>query len=267
MADGAITVQGTYAFPSGPGYTIDVYQSPSCESGGAGTTWVGAFNVDSFGDGSQPFTSPVLTAHSSGTAITATATAPDGSTSEFSNCATLSAAPNVFTVDTTGDGDDGSCLPGFCSFRDAINAVNGYAGASATIKFAISGGWPQTISLLTALPPITTPVSIDGTTETGTPANTPGVTLAPLPSAAVGLALDLAGGSGGSTVRGLAFGGFSCECSPGNAIQVESNGNTIAGDGSESARTRPSSSRPVPISRSPATATPSAGRAPTPTCW
>ena len=230
VADGAITLQGTYAFPSGPGYTIDVYQSPSCESGGAGTTWVGAFNVDSFGDGSQPFTSPVLTAHSSGTAITATATAPDGSTSEFSNCATLSAAPNVFTVDTTGDGDDGSCLPGFCSFRDAINAVNGYAGASATIKFAISGGWPQTISLLTALPPITTPVSIDGTTETGTPANTPGVTLAPLPSAAVGLALDLAGGSGGSTVRGLAFGGFSCECSPGNAIQVESNGNTIAGD-------------------------------------
>ena len=91
----------------------------------------------------------------------------------FSNCATLSAAPNVFTVDTTGDGET-ACLPGFCSFRDAINAVNGYAGASATIKFAISGGWPQTISLLTALPPITTPVSIDGTTETGTPANTPG---------------------------------------------------------------------------------------------
>jgi CSLREA domain-containing protein len=226
VADGVITVQGTYDFPAGNPYTIDVYQSSSCESGGAGETWAGSFNVTSNGSGPQPFTSSVL-AHSPGTVLTATATAPDGSTSEFSNCTSLASAPNVFTVDTSADTEDGACAPGFCSLRDAINAANGYDGPSATIQFNISGGPAPTISPLTDLPAITAPVTIDGATQPATPANTPGVTLDGGGTDDTGL--DLASGSGGSTIRGLAFGAFDSE-SGAETIVVESSGNTIAGN-------------------------------------
>jgi CSLREA domain-containing protein len=220
-ADGAITVNGTYSFPTGSPYTIDVYQSPSCGPG-QGATWIGAFNVDSNGTADQAFTSPALPAGSTGAVITATATAPDGSTSEFSSCATLTGAPNVFVVDTAQDTDDGSCSPGSCSLRDAINAANAFPGGGAVIDFAIGSG-ARTISPSSDLPAITAPVTIDGTSQPGYN-GTPlifldGQTCGNCSAGGNGLGVDA---GSGSVIKGLAVGRF-----PGAGIGLEgTSGNT-----------------------------------------
>ena len=66
--------------------------------------------------------------------------------------------PLVFTVTTTADSGDGS-------LREAIDQADSI-GRAATIAFAIGGG-QQTINLLSPLPAITAPVTIDGTTQPG----------------------------------------------------------------------------------------------------
>ncbi len=94
--------------------------------------------------------------------------------------------------------------PARCGRRSS--SPNAHPGSN-TIDFGIGTG-AQTISLLSALPSITVPVLIDGTTQ-------PGYTSAPLidldgTSAGSGAdGLDLAAGSGGSTIRGLVINNFS----------------------------------------------------------
>ena len=114
-------------------------------------------------------------------------------------------APKTYVVNTTADHDDGTCDGSDCSLREAINAANAAAAPGvAGITFALGGG-PQQISVLgSALPPITVPVSIDGTTQPGAPAGTMGVTLNG-DGAGASDGLVLAPGSGGSTIRGLAI--------------------------------------------------------------
>jgi parallel beta-helix repeat protein len=71
----------------------------------------------------------------------------------------------VFVVSTTGDSGPGS-------LRQAILDSDTIVGGTNTIKFDIPGAGLQTIAPITPLPPITTPVLVDGTTQpgfTGTP--------------------------------------------------------------------------------------------------
>jgi CSLREA domain-containing protein len=207
-------------------YAVEIFQSTNGDQSGngEGAKFVGTIlvNVTSGGGTEFGMTFPTV---SSGTFITATATAPDGSTSEFSPWVTASgSAPPTFIVNTTEDTDDGSCTDDVCSLRDAINAANASGG---TIEFDVPGAAvAPTISLDTLLPAITSPVTIDGTTQSGTPANTPGVML--VDGGAHG-GLDLALGSDGSTVHGLAFGGFGVSF-PGTAIRVESDHDVITGN-------------------------------------
>jgi uncharacterized repeat protein (TIGR01451 family)/CSLREA domain-containing protein len=72
----------------------------------------------------------------------------------------------TFTVNTTSDSSDGSCDVSHCSLREAILAAN-TTSVSDTIVFNINGGGAQTITLTTALPDITYPVVIDGSTQPG----------------------------------------------------------------------------------------------------
>src|SRR5207249_4869697 len=99
-------------------------------------------------------------------------------------------APSV--VNTTADHDDGSCDAADCTLREAINAVNAAAGGA--IQFDIPGGAAPTITLSSALPTVAVPVTIDATTQPGTPANTPGVTIVPAGGAVSGVLLDLGPG-------------------------------------------------------------------------
>ena len=73
----------------------------------------------------------------------------------------------TFTVTNAGDnGNNAAPLSG--SLRAAIVQADALApGTASTIKFAIPGGAFQTINLQAPLPKITTPATIDGTTQTG----------------------------------------------------------------------------------------------------
>ncbi|MEA2204292.1 MAG: hypothetical protein QOE77_1068 [Blastocatellia bacterium] len=109
------------------------------------------------------------------------------------------------------------------SFRQTILDANATAGTD-TITFNIPGGGIQTINLLVALPEVTDPVIIDGTTQPGYS----GSPLVELNGASVsggnGYGLVLKGGD--STVRGLAIGRFSA----GGIWLNSSNNNTIQGN-------------------------------------
>lgn len=79
----------------------------------------------------------------------------------------------TFTVNSTNDVDDGTCNSAHCSLREAINAANANAGLD-TIAFAIPpfDGTAKTIKPLTQLPTITSPVVIDGYTQSNSSPNT-----------------------------------------------------------------------------------------------
>src|SRR5215470_7893691 len=82
---------------------------------------------------------------------------------------------NVCIVDDVGDlaksnpAGNGICTTssGTCTLRAAIKTLNNIAGG--TIHFNIGGGGQQTIAIGSALPSITTPMVIDGTTQPGFP--------------------------------------------------------------------------------------------------
>lgn len=136
----------------------------------------------------------------------------------------------IFTVTTTADSGAGS-------LRQAITDANGNAGPD-DIAFNIPGAGPHTITLLSILPQITSPVTIDGYTQPGSSVNT-----LPVGNNAVlrvvitgdllmGHALHLVAGTGGSTIRGLVINGnFIGSGANGAMIRIEqSDGNAVTGN-------------------------------------
>ena len=130
--------------------------------------------------------------------------------------------PSSFIVVNTNDAGAGS-------LRQAILNANASAGADI-ISFAIPGAGPFTITPASALPTITNPVVIDGTTQpgfTGTP-------IVELSGASAGGGNGLTISAGGSTVRGLAinrFGAAGINLNSGSGNVVEGNylGTNVAG--------------------------------------
>lgn len=76
------------------------------------------------------------------------------------------ASAKTFVVNSADDHDDGSCDNEDCTLREALNAANSNPGAD-TIAFNIQGAAPHTIAVLTSLPSIDEPATIDGTTQPG----------------------------------------------------------------------------------------------------
>jgi len=107
------------------------------------------------------------------------------------------------------------------SFRQAILDANASNGSNA-IVFQIPGSGTHTITLTTALPGITYPVFIDGTTQPGF-AGSPLIELSGF-SAGSGAGLRLLAGS--STIRGLAINGFGAQ----GILVQDAGSNVIAGN-------------------------------------
>ncbi len=136
----------------------------------------------------------------------------------------------VFTVNSTGEEvdavpGDAACLTAVatCTLRAAIQEANALAGADS-IHFNIGGGGVQTITLTSALPFISQAVTIDGTTQPLYP-GTPIIELSAALCGGFG-ALDLRGGSSGSTIRGLVINGC-----PSRAIRLlGTSNNVVAGN-------------------------------------
>src|SRR5262249_9784503 len=102
--------------------------------------------------------------------------------------------------------DDASCDVTDCTLREAIEAANANPGPDA-ITFDIAPGGLQTIQLQAALgqlPLITSPLTIDGTTQPGTGPG-PGIEL---DGEQAGEANGLQVTGGGSTIRGLVLNRF-----------------------------------------------------------
>jgi uncharacterized repeat protein (TIGR01451 family) len=88
------TVKGTLNSAASTTYRLDFYASPSCDSpgNGEGATWLGTTTAVTDGAGDLSFTYVSRTLTPPRTVITATATDPDGSTSELSGCRTVTGA-------------------------------------------------------------------------------------------------------------------------------------------------------------------------------
>ncbi len=118
------------------------------------------------------------------------------------------------------------------SLRQAITDSNGATPGPNEIDFNIPGAGLQTISLLSALPSINVPVTIDGTTQPGY-AGTPLIDLDGTGAGSSANGLDLATGSGGSTIRALVINNFKSDgiliTTTGNAVQRSYIGTDAAG--------------------------------------
>jgi len=122
--------------------------------------------------------------------------------------------PSTFLVTNTDDAGPGS-------FRQAILDANSNAGPNK-IAFDIGGGGVQTIQPRSALPAVTRPVVIDGTSQPGFA----GSPLIELDGSRAGQAYGLTINAGDSTVRGLVINRF---VDAGIALQ-ERGGDLIAGN-------------------------------------
>ena len=111
------------------------------------------------------------------------------------------------------------------SLRQAILDANSNPGSQSepdVIDFAITSASPYTINVQTALPAITDPVLIDGTSQPGySNVGTPIIEING--GGHTGDGLRLAPGSDGSTIKGLAIANFAT----GDGIHIQSNDNLI----------------------------------------
>ena len=159
---------------------IEYFASTACDpsGNGEGRRFVGFLDVSTDGAGVADVGVVFLETLDVGEFITATATGPDGSTSEFSPCALVQ--DPTFTVNSTNDTNDGTCDAFHCSLREAINASNADVTKVYLIAFNISTTDPGfdtttsafTITPTTALPTITDQAVIDGYTQPGASPNT-----------------------------------------------------------------------------------------------
>jgi CSLREA domain-containing protein len=114
------------------------------------------------------------------------------------------AAAKTYKPTTTKDHAPGKCNKSDCTLREAITAANGQFGADV-IAFDIPGGGIHTITPGSALPAITEPVLIDGSTQPGT-AGSPLIVLDG--STAGAGSVGLSASASDVTIRGLRITGF-----------------------------------------------------------
>jgi CSLREA domain-containing protein len=222
-----LDVSGTIDTITGQEVTIDYYASAACDpsGNGEGDRFVASVLVNA-DQPNKPFENGVDgSVVNVGDALTATTTDSNGNTSEFSACFTVTGSGETFVVNSAADPGDGTC-DGTCTLRDAIIDANATPTAD-TITFAIGTG-AQVILPLTELPAITSPVTIDGTTQ-------PGFGSSPLiqvdgangTSGILATGLQLAAGADGSLVRALSVTQFSTAAVSVAADDVDLMGNWI----------------------------------------
>ena len=167
-SDGRREIFGSISSKPNTRYRIELFTSQDADPSryGEGQSRVGVkdnVTTNSAGLGTFTFEGSLVLP---GQVITATATGPTGATSEFS-CATsqpIATNGGVFGVTHTNNAGSGS-------LRQAILDANSFSG-SDTIMFCLAGEGPHTVVPTSALPAITDPVVIDGTTQPGASCNT-----------------------------------------------------------------------------------------------
>lgn len=131
---------------------------------GEGETLVGATSVVTGANGLAQFSVHLPVPVATGKFVTATATDPEGNTSEFSSVIAQDVVGPVVTVNTSDDDADGVCDAVHCSLRDAIIVANANPVVQQ-IHFSIPVAGVPTIRPAHLLPSIRNPVVIDGTKQ------------------------------------------------------------------------------------------------------
>ncbi len=163
LAGGTLSITGSLNSAASRGYTIDFYRSAACDASGhgEGAEWLGSQQVNTSAGGSANVALNVAGSFVVGDAITTTATAnADSSTSEFSGCIAVTAAP----------------LPGSFAFSAATYSV-GEGTGEATITVTRSGGTAGGISVNFATANGSASAPADYQSTTGTLAFGPGETV------------------------------------------------------------------------------------------
>jgi uncharacterized repeat protein (TIGR01451 family) len=218
-------IWGTLNSAASTTFDIDFYSNVACDTAGngEGQVYLGSTNVTTDGSGNASFVAVVSAVSLTGRYITATATDPFKNTSEFSPCAPAvsTVAGITYTVVNTNDSGAGS-------LREAIGLANTNISAMDTIAFNIPGAGVKVIRPLTALPDISDPVTIDGTTQPGASCSTSstifdGTILIRLDGTGLPANTDgLRFGVGGNTVRGLQIGSF-----PGDGLEFTAGSGSV----------------------------------------
>jgi CSLREA domain-containing protein len=223
-----VQVSGVLTSTPNATFRLEFFANPECSNSdyGQGKTFLGSLDVTTHGSGVGAFSGALSTAPT-GQLVSATATDPDGNTSEFSACF------GGLVVNSTGDaadsawGDDlcdtgGTTINGDpeCTLRAALQEANVQNGLN-TISFDIPDavGVPD-IFLSGPLPRVMVdePVVIDGTTQPGG-----WVTLFGYSAGDDVNGLEL--GADGSRVSGLIICGFD-----GHGLLVDGNDNNVTGN-------------------------------------
>jgi WD40-like Beta Propeller Repeat len=133
---GSSAVSGTLnsnPSPSGITYRVELYSSAACDpsGNGEGASYLTFANVTTDPSGNVSFAIPVAQALSVGSVVTATATDPDGNTSEFSACLVVAvrATPTIATSPSSG-GSVGTLI------HDTAT-LSGGASPTGSVTFAL----------------------------------------------------------------------------------------------------------------------------------
>jgi uncharacterized protein (TIGR03437 family) len=152
-ADGT-TIKGTLNSKPGTAFTIEFFSNTECDpaGNGEGETFLGAMTVTTDGSGQASFTAPFPAPANK--SITATATDPDGNTSEFSRCAITSGGPPPakapITIsgqkfeDQNGNGRKDALEPGLPGWTirldlDSDGTIDGVATTDANGRYSFPG--------------------------------------------------------------------------------------------------------------------------------
>ncbi len=220
----SLIVDGSFVGPRGIN-TLEFFAS-SASGQGPAFQFLESVPITLTAAGANPFSQTLTLAAPllPGQTITATVTSPANNTSEFAASATLQ---SPFVVTRTSDNVPGQAVG---SLRQAILDAGMVSSGTTTISFAIpttdpgysssSGVW--TIAPATALPAITTPVVLNGTTQ-------PGYSGAPVIKIAgggsVGTGLTLTSTAAGGVIAGLDIVGFTVA-----GIDIATSGETVESD-------------------------------------
>ncbi|MEW6157926.1 MAG: right-handed parallel beta-helix repeat-containing protein, partial [Verrucomicrobiota bacterium] len=204
-------IQGTLNSRPNTAFVLDFFSNEKTEptGHGEGQIWLGSAQVTTDSSGNVAFEASVA-ALTAGRHVTATATDPDGNSSEFSRSmvATSTLPAATFIVTNTDDSGPGS-------LRQALLDVDQLPSSGADrIHFSIPGTGAKTIALRSALPTPEDAFAIDGFTQPGSSANT----LADGNNAVILIRLDGSGIAetadgfqllkGNNSIRGLEITGF-----------------------------------------------------------
>jgi uncharacterized repeat protein (TIGR01451 family) len=180
-AAGGVNIQGTLNSSASTTFTLDFFSSSSCDASGngEGQTFLGSATATTNGSGNAAFNVTLAASASSGESITATATNPQGNTSEFSACVSYGAADlavtkaassgtiivgsNVtYTINLLNNGPDSASsitvadnLPASLTFVSCASTGNGICGGSGNNRIVsfntLASGASATITIVASL--------------------------------------------------------------------------------------------------------------------